>query len=55
MTSRVWLGVVIACALLVVWLTRYDLQSSVGGAYLLDRWTGDVYYASPSGISKLKQ
>ena len=55
MMRKLLIAAGIVGALLLAWFYRYDLQGSVGGAYLLDRWTGDVYYASPSSINKLKR
>jgi hypothetical protein len=53
--SAIWIVAIIGAA----WLYRYELEVS-GGAerpalgYMLDRWTGRVYFLSPNYVRELK-
>lgn len=38
----------------LAWTFRYDLKpaaSNLPAAFLLDRWTGTIYYSPPGGVN----
>jgi len=54
--GRVAVGLVIAGAVLALWMCRYDIKTEAGGgppvAYVLDRWTGAVVVHFPNGTAR---
>lgn len=50
----------IVAAVSIGWFFRYDLQvvipggqGAVGAAYMLNRWTGTVYFIAPTFVREL--
>jgi hypothetical protein len=45
--------VVVLLVLVTMFMFRYDIEATSNSAYLLDRWTGDVYFVSVTGTRKI--
>lgn len=57
MTPSHWIAV--SALLVAAWMLRYDMQPPAPNSppitYMLDRWTGDVYVASPAMFRRVNQ
>lgn len=56
MRVPIWLASAVAVTALVAlaWMLRWErLHGTTVGVFILDRWTGDVYFASGYGRIKL--
>ncbi|HEX5687376.1 MAG TPA: hypothetical protein VFY73_25450 [Ideonella sp.] len=52
--KAVVVGIGAAFWVLTVWLMRYDIEPTAGGAaFLLDRWTGAVYWVTDEVIHRV--
>jgi len=60
-SPRLVLAATAIVILLVAWLLRWDLQPAgvfgeqIPTMYLLDRWTGDIYWVTPQGTNRLEK
>ncbi len=62
-TKEEWIAILIIIASITLgWFFRYDFQivnpggQGAGAAgYMLNRWTGTVYFVMPSGIRELRE
>lgn len=54
-----WFYLVIAALIIAAWFFRWDVNTQhrgdgVGPAYVLDRWTGALYFATSQRIREIK-